>query len=67
MFATGTGPPRRCPVVWIIFSGSTSPLMKSVIGVSTKAGHSATLLIPSFSSSWFIDCVQPTTAALVAA
>jgi hypothetical protein len=51
----------------IISSGLTWPLMKSVIGVSTNAGASATLLTPSPPSSLFIDSVQPITAALVAA
>jgi hypothetical protein len=41
-------------------------LVKSVIGVSTNAGHSAVDLIPCVASSLCIDWVKPTTAALVA-
>jgi hypothetical protein len=52
--------------VWIIASGATVPLTKSVIGVSTKPGHSAVDLMPSSLSSWFIACVKPTTANFVA-
>ena len=40
--------------------------MNSVIGVSTKPGHSASDLIPSALSSLFIACVQPMTANFVA-
>lgn len=52
--------------VWIIWSGATASLTKSVIGVSTNAGHSAVDLIPCVPSSRFIDCVKPTTANFVA-
>jgi hypothetical protein len=41
-------------------------LTKSVIGVSTKAGHRAVDLMPSDLSSPCMACVKPTTAALVA-
>ena len=50
----------------IISSAGTSSRTHSVIGVSTKPGHSASDLIPSPLSSLFMDCVQPTTANFVA-
>ena len=43
--------------VWIIASGGTCSLMKSVIGVSTNPGQSATDLTPSPLSSVFMACV----------
>jgi hypothetical protein len=52
--------------VWIIASGGTCSLTKSVIGVSTHAGHSAVDLIPRPPSSWFIASVKPTTPNFVA-
>jgi hypothetical protein len=51
---------------WIMSSGLTCSLMKSVMGVSTKAGHSAVDLMPASPSSLCIACVKATTAALVA-
>ena len=48
----------------IISSAGTGSLTKSVIGVSTNAGHSAVDLMPSGASSLFIACVKPTTRAL---
>src|SRR3954468_22585985 len=51
----------------IISSAGTCSRMNSVIGVSTKPGHSASDFTPSPLSSLFMDCVQLTTAALVAA
>ena len=52
--------------VWIIASGGTCSLTKSVIGVSTNPGHSAVDLMPSAPSSLFIACVKPTTPNFVA-
>ncbi len=47
-------------------SADTLPLMKSVIGVSTKAGQRAVDLIPSPPISLFMASVKPITPALVA-
>ena len=41
-------------------------MTKSVIGVSTNAGHSAVEQMPSLLSSLFIASVKPTTPCLVA-
>src|ERR1700730_18500763 len=51
----------------IVYYGLTCSLTKSVMGVSTKAGHRAVDLTPSGDSSRFMDCVQPTTPCLAAA
>ena len=50
----------------IMSLAATLCLTKSVIGVSTNAGHSAHDLMPSPPSSLFMAWVKPTTAALVA-
>jgi hypothetical protein len=50
----------------IISEAGTCSLTKSVIGVSTNAGHSAVDLIPSALNSLFIASVQPTTPCFVA-
>src|SRR5689334_16688732 len=52
--------------VEIISSGLTCSLMKSVIGVSTQPGASATDFTPSAPSSSFIASVKATRPALVA-
>ena len=50
----------------IISSASTCSLTKSVIGVSTKPGHSAVTWIPSAETSFWVDWLKPTTPCLVA-